>query len=185
MTEPTTPQLTEAEVDDYEKRRYLAVRSYHSGDDVNWFLTVAIPALIRDWRAMRAENAALKKHWADTSEDLASAWLKHEEQKQSNTALREQLAEAQRQITLWFGPNTCSVCGGAPLASGRPCVCGGRGTMQAEFEGLRQELFNDDERISSLQSQLAQVTSERDVLKAVVDELHDVFEHWAEKIGGL
>lgn len=36
--------------------------------------------------------------------------------------------------------NTCSVCCGRPLASGRICICEGKGTEQAECEGLRKRL---------------------------------------------
>lgn len=35
-----------------------------------------VPALIATVRHLQDENGTLKKHWADTCEDLASAWLK-------------------------------------------------------------------------------------------------------------
>ena len=47
-------------------------------------------------------------------------------------------------------PVPCSVCGGAPLKSGRKCVCDGVGTEQAEMHGLRVECFRlqqDGERM--------------------------------------
>lgn len=43
-------------------------------------------------------------------------------------------------LTERTGPTQCGVCNGAPLASGRECICGGVGTEQAEMEGLRREL---------------------------------------------
>lgn len=39
-------------------------------------------------------------------------------------------------------PIACSVCLGQPLKSGRPCICGGVGTEQAEMHGLRVALFD-------------------------------------------
>ncbi len=63
-------------------------------------------------------------------------------------ALRLQLAEAQR-------PIPCGVCGGRPLASGRPCICGGHGTEQAEMHGLRVALFDAEKEIETLSTQLA------------------------------
>lgn len=83
----STPQLSESDVEAIEALAGLKSLNY---TDVDYVLE-RVPALIRDWRALKAENATLKNHWADTSEDLASALLEHE---QVNAALREQLAEA-------------------------------------------------------------------------------------------
>lgn len=91
------------------------------------------------------------------SAEIAAWNSRNSAQEQSIVTLQAENEELHKRIALWFGPNTCSVCGGAPLASGRPCVCDGKGTMQAEFEGLRQELFNDDQKIERLQAQLKQL----------------------------
>lgn len=56
-------------------------------------------------------------------------------------------------------PIPCGVCGGAPLKSGRPCVCGGAGTEAAEMHGLRVGLFDADEQIEKL---TAEVTALRE-----------------------
>jgi len=51
----------------------------------------------------------------------------------------------------------CTVCAGAPLASGRPCVCGGEGTADAERRGLRLYAF-------SLEDDLARARAAADEL---------------------
>lgn len=100
MTNPTTPQLTESDVSEYEQRRYAAVRSYHSGDDVNWFLTVAIPALIRDWRALKTEleRAHLARSALERFDEVQKANTRAAAE---NTALREQLAEVTKERNDW------------------------------------------------------------------------------------
>lgn len=63
--------------------------------------------------------------------------------------MQTELDEMRKRFDLWFGAGSCSVCGGTPLASGRPCVCGGKGTMQAEFEGLRLECLSLERQLSA------------------------------------
>ena len=36
----------------------------------------------------------------------------------------------------------CGVCSGKPLSSGRKCICGGRGTLWAEAQGLRERVVD-------------------------------------------
>jgi hypothetical protein len=45
-------------------------------------------------------------------------------------------------------PPPCGVCGGAPLASGRECICGGKGTEWDETHGLRVRCFELEDRIA-------------------------------------
>jgi hypothetical protein len=47
----------------------------------------------------------------------------------------------------------CGVCGGKPLASGKPCICGGGGTEQAEMHGLRSALFDAEAELSRLREE--------------------------------
>lgn len=81
-------------------------------------------------------------------------------------ALAAERDEYKKRINLWFGANTCSVCGGQPLASRRECVCGGKGTMQAEFEGLRQVLFDEENKVTELEAQVHELTG-------VLEEMRD------------
>lgn len=47
----------------------------------------------------------------------------------------------------------CGVCLGEPLPSGKPCICGGIGTEQAEMHGLRSALFDADNEIARLRAE--------------------------------
>lgn len=64
-----------------------------------------------------------------------NAWLR---MFSSLVATRAERDEIKKRFDLWFGDGSCDVCGGAPLASGRKCVCGGQGTRDAEHQGLRE-----------------------------------------------
>lgn len=101
MTEPTTPQLSEDAVREIEARRRRASASWHSGDSCDQLLETDIPALIRDWKAMRAENDTLKDELnvADDALETQSQWMSESRaalaQLQSeNAALRQWKAEA-------------------------------------------------------------------------------------------
>lgn len=119
----TTEPLTEAQVDEIESRLNSIDRQPLTVA-AGIFLDRAVPALIRDWRAMKASVQhhydlwlALKQRhahkfadesgaWADTCQQCGVttsddhdgydciAWLQRQ-----NAVLREQLAQAQRTIT--------------------------------------------------------------------------------------
>ena len=47
----------------------------------------------------------------------------------------------------------CSVCGGMGTpVSGRPCICGGRGSQDAELDGFRQLCYSQDREIEELKA---------------------------------
>lgn len=58
----------------------------------------------------------------------------------------------------------CGVCLGEPLPSGKPCICGGIGTEQAEMHGLRSALFHADDEIDRLRAKHARL---REALKNI------------------
>lgn len=47
-------------------------------------------------------------------------------------------------------PGPCNVCCGMPLASGKPCICGGTGTEWAETQGLREYCFKLEDKIGEI-----------------------------------
>lgn len=49
----------------------------------------------------------------------------------------------------------CSVCAGVPLASGRGCICGGKGTHDAEVVGLRMGYLELETKLAEAQAALA------------------------------
>ena len=53
----------------------------------------------------------------------------------------------------------CGVCLGRPLASGRPCICGGVGTEDAEMYGLRAECFRLDAELTALRARVEALTT--------------------------
>lgn len=92
-------------------------------------------------------------------------------------ALKGERDDLRKRIDLWFGPNSCSVCGGYPLESRRECICGGIGTMRAEFEGLRQELFTVEQQLESVASNMKAAIIKRVREKAEEFKVHG----WARK----
>jgi hypothetical protein len=71
--------------------------------------------------------------WYDLSERDGAAILR---------LLADAKARAQQQEAELKRGVPCGVCGGQPLASGRECVCGGRGTEWAEAQGLRERVVD-------------------------------------------
>lgn len=49
----------------------------------------------------------------------------------------------------------CGTCGGVPPSSGLPCVCGGRNTVYAEVQGLRESYFDLQRSTVQLEADLA------------------------------
>ena len=49
-------------------------------------------------------------------------------------SLRERIVELEKQLI-------CNTCAGKPI-SGKPCICGGTGTIHGEVQGLREACFN-------------------------------------------
>lgn len=95
----------------------------------------------------------------------AERWDGHDGE-HNYVSLEQLLASQRKRFDLWFGAGSCSVCGGAPLASGRPCVCGGKGTMQAEFEGLRLACFEQEKELIVQDAKL-------DAMRAEVEKLRE------------
>lgn len=99
MTEPTTPQLTEAEVHKITSRCSEIVGPATTRERLSTVLQIVnvdVPALIRDWRAMqglieRAERTV--NTLADESRSLS----------QQNASLREQLVDAGRERNAYRG----------------------------------------------------------------------------------
>lgn len=89
-TNPTTPQLTEAEIN--------AIESLYRSQWVK-AATEYVPALIRDLRALRAENQQLRTSFEMSEANRTSDNQCHRDlmrtKEDENAALREQLAETQ------------------------------------------------------------------------------------------
>jgi hypothetical protein len=51
--------------------------------------------------------------------------------------------------------DVCGVCCALPLASGRPCICGGVGTADAERQGLRRYIFELEAQLESSRAALS------------------------------
>lgn len=89
-------------------------------------------------RAVKAER--LLEHWMEEcrnqcniTDALCDRLKVTETQLAAATKARE---EAERN-------SQCGTCCGTPHASGKPCICGGRNTAQAEAEGLRMALYEE------------------------------------------
>jgi len=48
-----------------------------------------------------------------------------------------------------FKPLLCGVCCGEPI-SGKPCICGGAGTQEAELKGFRELTYDLEEKLHKI-----------------------------------
>ena len=87
MTKPTTPQLSEAEVYDLESSLLLAV------DGKAVVRVDHAAALIRDWRALRAQVDEWESHREGLIELFTTAEARVSDLESQNAALREQVAQ--------------------------------------------------------------------------------------------
>jgi hypothetical protein len=128
--------------------------------------------------AVKGKKAELEKVWgyvkdhARVIDDLTARLAATEaaEQAMANAAHwltleRERLTLANEDLTAAVNGKApaCGTCGGIPPLSGLPCVCGGKNTLYAEAQGLRDELFD-------LTARLAAVEGERDMAIAAFKE---------------
>lgn len=163
MTEPTTSQLTEEAVREIEARAGAG-------------MTSDILALVRDWRAMRARIETLTTEWCEcghardkhqffsdhdecyecdqASDDLCCEW-RPAPRPNENATLREQLAEQRETIKFWQRHIQ----------------------RMGELLGTVAMDLEVEKAVKELQSQLAQVTSERDEARRELEMLNTLTDY--------
>jgi hypothetical protein len=66
---------------------------------------------------------------------------------EDNRKLKSKLAQLQKDYDEEMIKQLCSCCLGNPI-SGKPCICKGTGTQEGELQGFREELFDNQAKLS-------------------------------------
>lgn len=66
--------------------------------------------------------------------------------------------------------DSCDVCLGKPLESGRPCICGGEGTSSSEKVGLRKKVHELELQLRDLREECAKTAESEPELEGPMPE---------------
>lgn len=74
-------------------------------------------------------------------------------------------------------PAMCGVCLGAPLPSGKECICKGEGTEEAEMRGLRLMVYDLEAEISRLEADREGMAGLLTTVNALAEDADEVIRH--------